>query len=132
MARKTRHKRFICLFAVLIIIAVIITAFCVLHHHKTYFTVDKWNASAWNDRQNLIRSFIKQYDLNRMSKDEIIDLLGNDTAYYYDYAIRYKTEDNLVYDFGEEKNSASWNITLIISFAENDFVSSYELKKYSQ
>lgn len=80
----------------------------------------------------LIKSFLKQYDLNQMTKSDIINLLGQDTAYDLDYAIPSKTNANLVYDFGLQKHQSASNIALIISFDANDHVSSYELKSYSQ
>lgn len=102
------------------------------HYQRTYFTVEKWNTYSWNDRQLLIKSFLKQYDLNHMTKDEIIELLGYDTAYGNDYAIPNKTEDNLVYDFGLQKNAKASNIALIISLDDSEHVKSYQIKTYSQ
>jgi hypothetical protein len=65
-----------------------------------------------------------------MTREDIIALLGEEPGFYKDYSIRYKTEDNLVYDFGLKKGSISQNITLVISFRPDGKVSSYVLTTY--
>lgn len=128
--KNTRKKWFFIIFIALIII--IGGLFSLTHYQRTYFTVEKWNTYSWNERQLLIRSFLKQYDLRQMTKDEIIELLGYDTAYRNDYAIPNKTEHNLVYDFGLQKNAKASNIALIISLDDSEHVTSYEIRTYSQ
>lgn len=120
---------FIIVIAIIAMIGILISF---IHYQRTYFTVEKWNTYSWNERQLLIKSFLKQYDLTQITKDEIIDLLGYDTAYGNDYAIPNKTEDNLVYDFGLQKNAKATNIALIISLDDSEHVTSYELRTYSQ
>ena len=102
---------------------------------KYRFTIEKWNAYEWNDKQLLIRDFLKQYDLREMSKPEIIAILGAEPDFYKDYSIRYKTENNLVYDFGAEIGgwffTPSGNISLVIDFDGRGLVTNYRLVTYS-
>jgi hypothetical protein len=103
------------------------------HQENKYeFTVEKWNSYEWNDRQLLIKDFLKQYNLYEMTRSDIIQLLGDEPDFYKDYAIKFKNEHNLVYDFGLKKSTVASNITLVISFKTNGEVAKYELLTYSQ
>lgn len=125
--------------AILAVIAVLLTVFLIGRYNKTHFTVEKWNASAWNDRQLLIRSFLRQHDLSRMTRSDIVALLGDEPDFYNDWPIPNRTPDNLVYDFGARiyyfgniKKYDTSNITLVIEFDNIGRVTGYELKTYSQ
>lgn len=134
--RITNRRAVIAVIALLAAAAALLSAFLIARYNRTHFTVEKWNAYEWNDRQLLVKSFLRQYDLTQMTRDDIITLLGEETYAYYDrqYAIPNDTPDNLVYDFGEIKGrfGGGRNITLIIEFKQNGDVSHYELKTYSQ
>ena len=129
---KIIMERVVIAFAVVIVIA---TSAVMLYYNrmdKYKFTVEKWNEYEWNDRQLLIEDFLKQYDINGMTRSEIIRLLGEEPDFYADYAIRYKTEDNLVYDFGAEiKRNSSSNISLVITLDGQGNVVKHELVTYS-
>ena len=129
---KTIIKRVVIAFAIVI---VIVTAAVMLYYNrmdKYKFTVEKWNEYEWNDRQLLIGDFLKQYDLNKMTRAEVIQLLGDEPDFYADYAIRYKTESNLVYDFGaEQKRNSSGNISLVITLDGQGNIVKHELVTYS-
>jgi hypothetical protein len=128
---RSRKLRLLYILAALVLI-IAITVLIIRQHDRTYFTPEKWSAFEWNDRQLLVKSFLKQYELTQLTKGEVLGLLGSEPDFYNDYAIPNKTPDNLVYDFGASKSDASSNITLIINFGANDRVTSYELKTYSQ
>ena len=134
MERRTRIlpacNKGLALLLALFILALAALGFYLRWASKCRFTPEKWNASEWNDRQLLIRDFLRRYDLYEMTREDIIALLGEESGFYKDYSIRYKTEDNLVYDFGLKKGSISQNITLVISFRPDGKVSSYVLTTY--
>lgn len=70
-----------------------------------------------------------------MNRDEIIELLGNQTSddsNYSNYNIRNQTDSNLVYDFGQKFCTPGSNIALIINFNSDGVVSDYNLITYSQ
>jgi hypothetical protein len=134
--RITNRRAVIAVIVLLAAAAALLSAFLIVRYNRTHFTVEKWNAYEWNDRQLLVKSFLRQYDLTQMTRDDIVALLGEETYEYYNrqYVIPNDTPDNLVYDFGEVKGrfGGGRNITLIIEFKQNGNVSHYELKTYSQ
>jgi outer membrane lipoprotein-sorting protein len=117
-----------------VIIVSLLSLFLLYNHQasKYRFTVEKWNSYEWNDRQLLINDFLKQYNLYDMTRSDIIQLIGDEPDFYKDYAIKFKNEHNLVYDFGLKKNTVASNITLVINFKTDGKVAKYELMTYSQ
>jgi hypothetical protein len=67
-----------------------------------------------------------------MTTDEVTALLGPDTAADTGFSIRGKTDDNLVYDFGEDKNAKSSNIALVVEFGDDGTVCDVRVERYSQ
>lgn len=99
------------------------------------FTQDKWLSYSWNDRQYLVTDLLDDYTIEGMSKSEIVSLLGNETSEdpaMTGFSIKYATKDNLVYAFGEKHGSKGYNISLIISFDENDIAVDCQLVTYQQ
>ena len=120
---------------ILAVAAVLTASVMLVHRHRTdkyAFTVEKWNAYKWNDRQLLIGDFLKQYNLNSVTRTDVIQLLGDEPDFYNDFPVRYKTENNLVYDFGAEiTRNSSGNISLVITLDGQERVAGYELVRYS-
>jgi hypothetical protein len=134
MTATPKSVRRLVIILLALLLAIALTALLVRRYNETHFTPDKWQAAEWNDRQLLVRSFLRQYDLKQMTKSDIIALLGGEPDFYNDYAVPNRTADNLVYDFGESKGlwGRGRNITLVIEFDGTGYVSVYELFTYSQ
>ena len=136
---KKRGKDIVRLF---LIFSALLAVLLLYHYNKrmTAFTPEKWNRYAWNDRQLLIRDFIKQYDLNEMTRSEIILLLGEEPEIYEGYAVPNRAENRLVYDFGQIQHRIPLipfktfrsfaNITFIITFDSQERVLHYRLTTY--
>lgn len=104
-----------------------------IYSTRHYFSVERWNASSQNDKQYMIESFKGQYEKLKLSKKEIIEILGNDTESCYGYKCRLKNDNNLVYDFGQKKNmffKYTGNIALVITFNESEVVQDIAIKYY--
>ena len=136
---KKRCKTVVLLFLVL---SMLLATFLLYNYNKNIyaFTPEKWNRYAWNDRQLLIRDFIKQYELQEMTKSEVILLLGEEPDIYDGYAVPNRAENRLVYDFGQVQHRIPLipfktfrsfaNITFIITFDSQENVLSYRLMTY--
>lgn len=113
-------------------VVIIIPLLLISQNNKYEFTIEKWNSYSYNERQLLAENFIKKYQNKNLTKNDIINMLGLDTDYYNGYSNRYKTDNNLVYDFGGRMSAfVSGNIAMIIEFDENDIAISYNIIKYS-
>jgi len=91
-----------------------------------------WDASSWNDRQDMLDSLLDTADFTGMTRDEVVSMLGDDTYTDTGFTVRDRTDTNLVYDFGEDKSAKGSNIALVIEFDENGVVSGYRVSRYSQ
>lgn len=134
MTTHTKTGRRLVIILLVLLLALALTVLLVRRYNETHFTAEKWQAAEWNDRQLLVRSFLRQYDLKQMTKSDIIALLGGEPDFYNDYAVPNRTADNLVYDFGEVKGlrGRGRNITLVIEFSASGHVAEYKLFTYSQ
>lgn len=118
---------------ILVIALVLVIGSVSYYEYKHGFTTEKWNGLSYNDRQHLAKDFIRQYKNDNLSKSEIVDLLGVDTVSYEGYYNRYKTDDNLTYDFGGKQSifPSGGNMVMVIEFDENDIACSYDYFYYS-
>ena len=96
------------------------------------WTKSAWDSASWNDRQDYVAALLDVHDLEGMTFAEVTDLLGPDTAADTGFSVRGKTDTNLVYDFGEDKNARSSNIALVVEFGEDGRVCDVRLERYSQ
>lgn len=106
---------------ILVMVPVFILALGVFESTWTNsFTVRKWSSDP-EHRTRIVDDFLNDYELDGMSKKEVIDLLGksdNDAGYF-------NAENRLVYYLGPERGLISIDSEwLIIDFA-NDIVSGY-------
>ncbi|WP_199611044.1 hypothetical protein [Flocculibacter collagenilyticus] len=46
------------------------------------FTSEKWKSASQEERATLIYSFLTQYEINKLSREDVIALLGEPTAYF--------------------------------------------------
>ena len=115
---------------IIAILCLLMLTSCGKSHRE--WTKSTWDSASWHDRQDYIESFLDTHDLDGMTIDEVTDLLGPDTAADTGFSIRGKTDANLVYDFGEDKNAKSSNIALIVEFGEDGRVAEVQLVRYSQ
>jgi len=99
--------------------------------HKEW-TKSAWDSASWNDRQDYVVSFLDAHELDGMTIDEVTELLGLDTAADTGFSVRGKTDTNLVYDFGEDKNARSSNIALVVEFGKDGMVCDVRVERYSQ
>ena len=115
--------------AVLALCLLILTS-CGKAHRE--WSKSAWDAASWNDRQDYIVSFLDTHELVGMTRDEVTALLGNDTATDTGFSVRGKTDANLVYDFGEDKDARSANVALVVEFGEDGTVCDVRVERYSQ
>ena len=94
-----------------------------INEYKSHFNIDRW-LSDESSRVHMVDNLFEEYDLVKMTKDEVTVLLGTATETNY-----FKEKDNIVYYLGDERGlipiDSEW---LILEFDENEKVRSYEIK----
>ena len=94
-----------------------------INEYKSHFNIDRW-LSDESSRVHMVDNLIKEYNLVKMTKDEVTVLLGTATD-----TNSFKEKDNIVYYLGDERGlipiDSEW---LILEFDENEKVRSYEIK----
>lgn len=97
--------------ALVIYVAIIYLAF--IYVPQEAFTKEKWNTDA-PEREHLLHSLLRKYDLKEMTRNDVISLLGTNEAYItsdkVEYIISYGVVDPILF---------------CITFDENGYVSEY-------
>ncbi len=110
----------------------VVLAGALLLNRTPPFRPDRWEAADRVERQGMARSFVREYGETPLTRDEVIELLGEEPD-YGGFSIRHKTEENLVYDFGAAKGrifDPPGNLCLVISFGEDGRAEGMEVLYY--
>ena len=114
---KTEKNKVIFICSLIIVLAICFLAFmCIYSHYKErrVFTVERWNTNIW-EREYMFDDFLTKYELIGMSKNEVIELLGNE-------GMVGEAGADFTYYFGK-----AWSgpVLLTLYFDDMDFVTRY-------
>ena len=94
-----------------------------INEYNSRFNMDRW-LNDESSRVHMVDNLLEEYDLVKMTMDEVTVLLGTATETNY-----FKEKDNIVYYLGDERGlipiDSEW---LMLEFDENEKVRSYEIK----
>ena len=95
---KTKTGRFRQIPVAVLCCAVLLLSAC----SGTPFSSEDWRQADMTERQGMVRSLMREYDLVGWTEADVIRLLGPETSSDPDFAwsLRYDTDDTLVYALG--------------------------------
>ena len=97
----------------------------------TSFSSEDWIAADQTGRQTMVRSLMRDYDLVGWTEADVLRLLGPETSAEPDFtgAVRYDTEDTLVYGLGAVNYSDME--ALVVTLDADRIVTKWELVRWS-
>ena len=97
----------------------------------TPFSPETWMRGDMKERQSMVRSLMKAYDLVGWTESDVLRLLGPETSADPDFtgAVRYDTEDTLVYGLGAVNYSDME--ALVVTLDADRIVTKWELVRWS-
>ena len=97
----------------------------------TPFSSEDWIAADQTGRQTMVRSLMRDYDLVGWTEADVLRLLGPETSSDPEFtgAVRYDTEDTLVYGLGAV--NASDMEVLVVTLDGDRIVTKWELVRWS-
>ncbi len=97
----------------------------------TPFTSEDWKRADMTERQGLVRSLMREYDLVGWRESDVIRLLGPESSADPDFSwsLRCDTEDTLVYALGAANYSEVQ--ALVVTLGEDRIVTGWELVSWS-
>ena len=98
---------------------------------STPFSPEDWKRADTTERQGMVRSLMREYDLVGWREYDVIRLLGPESSADPDFtwSLRYDTEDTLVYALGAANYSEVR--ALVVTLDEDRIVTGWELVKWS-
>lgn len=119
--QSNRRKRILIGGGILPLCCVIFLSF---NEYQSIFTVEKWFNKP-NSRVYMIDDFFDKYQLEKMTKEEVTDLLGVPPETNY-----FKEDDNIVFRLGDERGFISIDSEwLIVKFDVEGKVTEYEIRR---
>ncbi len=112
---KNKKRLAIIVIIILIIITLIPLFFWIRYTYKIDFTQERWESYSDENKYHMVKSLEDDYELNGMSRKEIVQLLGTPSTEYED-SYEYRIRDDVI---------AGWKV-LVICFEDDKVKDVYE------